>query len=113
LPCLIPFLDRGRSSFFIAPFIQIRKKTPAQITRSVGAWPRHPLSRRGASLVLVFYLLGFFTLPFLLCFSPAQSNPGRAFCKAFPAGQKNLFAQASPLFCSATELKISKLGKML
>ena len=31
-----------------------------------------PLRRRGASLVLAFYPIGFFTLPFRLCFSQAQ-----------------------------------------
>ena len=93
-------------------FALFAARPPAQITRSVGTGPRHPLKRRGASLVLAFYPSRFLNLPFQLCFSPAQSNPGRAFCKAFPAGQKNLFAQASPLFCIPAQTALGLEGPL-
>ena len=62
--------------------------SPAQSKRSNGAWPRCPLNRRGASLVLAFYPLGLLILPFRLCFSPAQSARGWPFAKPFLLGKK-------------------------
>ena len=48
----------------------------------------HPLNRRLPSFPLGLYPLDFLTLPFRLCFSPAQSARGGPFAKPFLLGKK-------------------------
>ena len=62
----------------------------AKITRSIGAWPRYPLSRRGASLALGFYPLGLLTFPF--CYAGLDCSRPLSFRLSYFA----LFAARAP-----------------